>query len=119
MAFGPSARCGSRFPACSRTWRPGGPFHAVAEQGIPFRQVAEVIGRQFQLPVVSMSQEEALAHFGMMAMFIGGNGPASSERTRELLGWVPEEASLLADISQPEYFPQEAVSTDIFSGRQR
>jgi len=96
-----------------------GPFHAVAEEGIPFRQIAEVIGRQFQLPVVSISQEEASAHFGMMAMFIAGNGPASSKRTRERLGWVPQEPGLLADISQPEYFAQEAVGADIFSGRQR
>lgn len=97
----------------------GGPFHAVAEQGIPYRQIAEVIGRQFQLPAVSLSQEEASAHFGMMAMFIGGNGPASSEHTRERLGWAPQEPGLLADISQPEYFAQEAVGADIFSGRQK
>lgn len=97
----------------------GGPFHAVAEQGIPYRQIAEAIGRQFQLPVVSLSQEEASAHFGMMALFIGGNGPASSERTRERLGWAPQEPGLLADISQPEYFAQEAVGTAIFSGRQK
>ncbi len=97
----------------------GGPFHAVAEEGIPYRQIAEAIGRQLQLPVVSMSQDEASAHFGMMAMFIAGNGPASSKRTRERLGWVPQEPGLLADISQPEYFAQEAVGADIFSGRQR
>ncbi len=97
----------------------GGPFHAVAEQGIPYRQIAEAIGHQFQLPIVSLSQEEASAHFGMMAMFIGGNGAASSERTRERLGWVPQEPGLLADIRQPEYFAQEAVGADIFSGRQR
>ncbi len=97
----------------------GGPFHAVAEEGLPYRQIAEAIGRQLQLPVVSLSQDEASAHFGMMAMFIAGNGPASSKRTRERLGWVPQEPGLLADISQPEYFAQEAVGADIFSGRQR
>lgn len=97
----------------------GGPFHAVAEEGIPFRQIAEVIGRQLQLPAVSISQEEAKAHFGMMAVFIAGNGPASSKRTRERLGWVPQEPGLIADISQPEYFAQEAVGADIFGGRQR
>ena len=97
----------------------GGPFHAVAEEGVPFRQIAEVIGRQFQLPVVSISPEEASAHFGMMAMFIAGHGPASSERTRERLGWTPQEPGLIADTSQSEYFAQEAVGADIFSGRQR
>ena len=95
----------------------GGPFHAVAEQGIAFRQIAEAIGHQFQLPVVSLSQEEAAAHFGMLAMFIGGNGPASSRRTRERLGWVPQQPGLLADISQPEYFAGEAVGTAFFSAR--
>lgn len=98
----------------------GGPFHAVAEEGIPFRQIAEVIGRQLQLPAVSLSQEEASAHFGMMAMFIGGNGPASSKRTRERLGWAPQEPGLLADISQPEYLAEEGViGADIFGGRQK
>ena len=97
----------------------GGPFHAVAEEGVPYRQIAEAIGRQFELPVVSLSQEEATSHFGMMAMFIGGNGPASSERTRQRLGWVPQEPGLITDINQPEYFAQEAVGADIFSGRQR
>ena len=97
----------------------GGPFHAVAEEGIPFRQIAEVIGRHFQLPVVSLSPGQASAHFGMMAMFIGGNGPASSKRTRERLGWIPQEPGLVADISQPEYFAQEVVGADIFSDRQR
>ncbi len=97
----------------------GGPFHAVAEEGIPFRQIAEVIGRQFQIPVISISKEEASAHFGMMAMFIGGNGPASSKRTRERLGWAPQEPGLLADISQPEYFAGDVAGADIFSGRQK
>ena len=95
----------------------GGPFHAVAEEGIPFRQIAEVISRQFQIPVISISQEEASAHFGMMAMFIAGNGPASSKRTRERVGWEPQEPGLLADISQPEYFAQGVTGVDIFSGR--
>lgn len=97
----------------------GGPFHAVAEQGVPFRQIAEAIGRQLKLPSASLSPEQASAHFGIMAMFIGGNGPASSARTRERLGWMPQEPGLLADIDQPEYFAQEAVGADIFSGRQR
>lgn len=96
----------------------GGPFHAVADEGIPFRQIAEAIGRQFQLPVVSILQQNASDHFGAMAMFISGNGAASSARTRERLGWVPREPGLLADISQPEYFAREAVGANMFSGKQ-
>ena len=93
----------------------GGPFHAVAEEGIPFRKIAEEIGRQLQLPAVSLSQEEASAHFGMMGMFIAGTGPASSARTRETLGWIPREPGLLADIAQAQYFPHEVVGADIFA----
>ncbi|MGI4831744.1 MAG: NAD-dependent epimerase/dehydratase family protein [Janthinobacterium lividum] len=97
----------------------GRSFHAVAEQGVAYRKIAEAIGSHFQLPVVSLSQEDAAAHFGPMAMFIGGNGPASSEQTRQVLGWTPQELGVLADISQAEYFAQEVVGADIFGGRQK
>ena len=92
----------------------GGPFHAVAEEAVPYRAIAEAIGKSLQLPVTSLTQEEAAKHFGMMSMFIGGNGPASSEQTRQRLGWNPTHPSLLDDISQPEYFTHEVVSTSIF-----
>ena len=82
----------------------GGPFQAVADEAVPYRQIAEAIGGQLGLPIRSISPEEAAGHFGPLAMFIAGNGPASSARTRELLGWVPEQPDLLRDISQPEYF---------------
>lgn len=82
----------------------GGPFHAVADEGIPFRQIAEAMGRQIDVPCKSISPVEAAGHFGFRAMFVAGNGPASSERTRSLLGWVPREPDLISDISQPEYY---------------
>ena len=82
----------------------GGPFHAVADEGIPFRQIAEAIGRQIDVPAKPISSDEAAGHFGFRAMFVAGNGPASSERTRSLLGWVPREPDLISDISQPEYY---------------
>ena len=81
----------------------GVPFHAVAEEGIPFRQIAHAIGEQLGVPIKSISPEEAAGHFGPITMFIAGNGPASSTRTRERLGWVPEQPGLIRDISQPEY----------------
>jgi nucleoside-diphosphate-sugar epimerase len=96
-----------------------GPFHAVAESGIPYREIAEAIGHQCGVPAVSLSQEDALAHFGAMAMFIGGHGPASSARTRERLRWVPQEPGLLDDIRQPAYFAHAVVGPDIFGDRQR
>src|SRR5699024_8854261 len=62
-----------------------GPYHAVAEEGVPFRDIAEVIGRRLDVPVVSKSAEEASAHFGPMGAFAAMNARASSERTRERL----------------------------------
>ena len=84
----------------------GGPFHAVAEEGVPFKEIAEVIGRRLNIPVVSQSPEEAAEHFGWFAMFAGIDCPASSERTRSLLGWKPEQPGLIADIDHPAYFAQ-------------
>lgn len=77
----------------------GGPFHAVAEQGIAFRAIAEAIGQHLGVPVVSQSPEEAATHFGPIAMFTAGNGPASSEQTRARLGWQPTQPELLADLA--------------------
>ena len=82
----------------------GGPFHAVAEEGVPFKAIAEVIGLRLNLPVVSKSPEEAAEHFGWFAMFAGMDAPASSERTRSLLGWQPKRPELIADIDHPAYF---------------
>ena len=82
----------------------GGPFHAVAEEGVPLKEIAAVIGRRLNLPVVSKSQEEASAHFGWFATFAGFDVPTSSERTRSLLGWRPEHPGLIADIDHPAYF---------------
>src|SRR4029077_5265017 len=80
-------------------------YHAVAEAGIPFREIAAVIGRRLNLPVVSKTREEANEHFGWFAQFAAGDLPASGEWTRERLGWVPNQPGLLADIDQPNYFP--------------
>ena len=82
----------------------GGPFHAAADEGVPYRQIAEAIGEQLGLPTRSLSPEEAAGHFGPLAMFIAGNGQASSARTRERLGWVPEQPGLIRDIGQAAYF---------------
>lgn len=80
-----------------------GPYHAIAEQGVPFREIAEVIGRRLNLPVVAKSAEEAAAHFGFFARFAGMDVAASSDRTQALLGWSPKEPGLIADI-EANYF---------------
>lgn len=82
----------------------GGPFHAIAEEGVPFRHIAEVIGRRLKVPVVSLPAEEAAAHFGWFAQFAGIDCPSSSARTRATLGWQPAHPELLADLDQPGYF---------------
>src|SRR5216683_4319916 len=75
-------------------------YHAVAEAGIPFREIASVIGRRLNLPVVSKTREEANEHFGWFAQFAAGDLPASSQWTRERLGWLPKQPGLLADIDE-------------------
>lgn len=82
----------------------GGPFHAVADEGIPYRLIAEAIGRQLGVPARSLTTGEAADHFGPLAMWVGGNGSASSRRTRERLDWDPEQAGLIADIDHRDYF---------------
>lgn len=84
----------------------GGPFHAVAEEGVPFREIAAVIARRLDIPLVSKSPEEALAHFGFLGRFASVDVPTSSARTRARLGWQPEQPGLLADIDHPAYFAQ-------------
>jgi nucleoside-diphosphate-sugar epimerase len=79
-------------------------YHAVADEGVAFREIAQLIGRRLNIPVVSKSPEEAADHFGWFAHFAGLDCPASSARTQELLGWHPTQPSLISDIDQPGYF---------------
>ncbi len=81
----------------------GSRYNAVAEEGIPVREIAEVIGRGLEVPVVSLSPEEAPAHFGWLAAFAGGDVPASSALTQEKLGWHPVGPGLIADLEQMQY----------------
>jgi len=82
----------------------GGPFHAIAEDGVPFKAIAEVIGRRLNISVVSKSADEAAKHFGWFTMFAGMDAPTSSTRTRAALGWEPAGPGLIADIDHPAYF---------------
>lgn len=81
-----------------------GPYHAIAEEGVPFRAIAEVIGRRLGVPVVSIAPDQAEAHFGWFGRFAGADMPASSARTRERLGWAPTGPGLIEDIDQDAYF---------------
>lgn len=82
---------------------PGTRLHAVGEQGLPFREVAEAIGRALDLPVVSLSGHDAAEHFGSAAPFVGLDVVASNALTRERVGWTPTGPGLVADIDQGHY----------------
>jgi len=81
----------------------GAKYHAVAEEGVRLRDIAESLGRGLNLPVKSLSPEEAQAHFGWYAMFAGHDVPTSSALTRKKLGWNPTGPGLIADLEQKKY----------------
>jgi nucleoside-diphosphate-sugar epimerase len=79
-------------------------LHGVGEEGVPVREIAEVIGRHLDLPVVSVSMDQALEHFGFLGAFIGADSPASSALTRARFGWQPTQPGLIEDLEQGHYF---------------
>ncbi|MBW4625127.1 MAG: SDR family oxidoreductase [Brasilonema octagenarum HA4186-MV1] len=83
----------------------GARYHAVAEEGVPVREIAEAIGRGLKIPVVAKSPEEAVGHFGWLGFFAGMDGPASSALTQQQLGWSPTQKSgLIADLDRASAF---------------
>jgi nucleoside-diphosphate-sugar epimerase len=81
----------------------GSVLHAVAEEGVAMRDIAEAIGRHFELPTTPISPEDASERFGFIGQFVGLAMPASSAITRELLGWNPTGPTLLEDIEAGAY----------------
>ena len=79
-------------------------LHAVADEGVPIRAVAEVIGRQLDLPVASISPADTAEHFRWLAGFLGVDSPASSAQTREATGWQPTHPGLIDDLDKGHYF---------------
>jgi nucleoside-diphosphate-sugar epimerase len=79
---------------------PNARYHAVAEEGVPMRDIAEAIGRRLKLPVKSVPPQEAQSYFGWLAMFAALDMPASSEQTRKKLGWEPTGPKLIADLER-------------------
>jgi nucleoside-diphosphate-sugar epimerase len=84
----------------------GSRFHAVADEGVPVREIAEVIGRHLEVPVVSLPVEQAVEHFGWIGNFFAKDCAASSTLTQQRLGWHPVQPSLLEDLDQGHYFKQ-------------
>jgi nucleoside-diphosphate-sugar epimerase len=79
-------------------------YHAIADEGVPFKDIAAVIGRRLGVPVVGKTPEQASEHFGWFAPFAGLDAPGSSRRTREILDWQPKQPGLIADLDRPAYF---------------
>jgi nucleoside-diphosphate-sugar epimerase len=86
----------------------GSTLHAVADEGVAIRDIAVVIGRHLDLPVVSISADDAREHFTWLAGFLGLDSPASSALTRELLGWQPTQPGLIDDLDAGRYFKRTA-----------
>jgi nucleoside-diphosphate-sugar epimerase len=84
----------------------GSTLHAVADEGVPIREIAAVIGRHLDVPVVSISPSDAAEHFTWLAGFLAIDSPASSALTRELLGWQPTRPGLIDDLDNGHYFHQ-------------
>jgi nucleoside-diphosphate-sugar epimerase len=79
-------------------------YHGVAEEGVPFEEIASVIGRRLNVPIVSKTPDEAVEHFGWLGHFVAIDNPTSSQRTRELLEWGATQPGLISDIDRPGYF---------------
>jgi nucleoside-diphosphate-sugar epimerase len=81
----------------------GAKYHAVAEEGVAVRDIAEAISKGLKVPVVSLSPEEAQAHFGWLSVFASSDLAASSAQTRKKLGWNPTGPALIADLERMRY----------------
>jgi nucleoside-diphosphate-sugar epimerase len=88
----------------------GARYHAVAEEGVPVRDIAQAIGRGMKVPVVSKSPEEAAAHFGWLGMFVGRDLTGSSVQTQRMLGWRPTGPGLINDLDRAHYFAAEQTA---------
>jgi nucleoside-diphosphate-sugar epimerase len=82
----------------------GSRLHGAADQGVPFREIAEAIGRGLGLPAVSITAEDAPQYLGFLAAFAQLDNPTSSAQTQTLLGWRPSHPGLLADLAEHHYF---------------
>jgi nucleoside-diphosphate-sugar epimerase len=82
----------------------GSKLHGVGEDGVTFRDISHAIGRRLNLPVVSISREEAEAHFGWLSFGVSADNPTSSKLTQKILGWQPVHSSLISDIEESHYF---------------
>ncbi len=86
--------------------QPSAKYNCIADEGVPFKDIANVIGQRLKIPVVSKPRLLAMPHFGWLGLLVGMDCPASSQQTRELLKWQPQQLGLIADLEQGHYFDQ-------------
>jgi nucleoside-diphosphate-sugar epimerase len=94
----------------------GSTLHAIGDEGVPIRAIAEVIGRRLDMPVVAISPEDAAGHFAWIAGFLAIDSPASSALTRELVGWKPTNPGLIEDLDKGAYFQTKASAATASTG---
>jgi nucleoside-diphosphate-sugar epimerase len=82
----------------------GSVLHAVGDEGVPFREIAEAMGRHLAIPTSSVARVDAAEHFGHLGHFVALDSPATAAMTRELLGWQPTGPGLLEDLEQDHYY---------------
>lgn len=90
--------------ALEKPFEKGIRYHAVAEQGVPFRSIAGAIAEQLEIPLVSLNEQEATQHFGWLTHFAELDNLTSSEQTQKYLGWIPHHPTLLRDLKEGDYF---------------
>jgi hypothetical protein len=95
---------GPALPAGAGVRTGGSRLHGVAEEGVPFREFAEAIGRNLGVPTASIAPEDAAGHFGFLGMFAAADNLTSSALTRQRLGWEPTHPGLIADLDEGHYF---------------
>jgi len=88
----------------------GARLHGVGDQGVPVREIAEVIGRHLNVPVTSVAEIQAAEHFGFLGPFFASDLPASSAITQQMLGWHPVQSGLIADLEEGHYFERAPVA---------
>jgi hypothetical protein len=93
----------------------GASCHGIGDEGVPTREIAEVIGRRLNVPLVSKSQEQAAEHFGWIGLFFGMGVLASSALTQERSGWRPTHVGLVADLERGTYFETEETAAALQS----
>jgi nucleoside-diphosphate-sugar epimerase len=91
---------------------PGHRWHAVGDQGIPMRELAQSIGGHLHLPAASIPEDQLTAHFGFLAMLIGLDNPMTSLATQRILGWKPVHPGLIADFDHGDYFAPPAATSE-------